>query len=87
MTVKNKKTVWLLAIDDHREAMNYYICDSIEIARKLFEETVRENYFDGTLEEEKELKEQLENDAGGEWLHTDDFVSFYPYEILTKEDV
>lgn len=87
MTVKNKKTVWLLAIDDRREATNYYICDSIETARRLFEETVRENYFDGTSEEEKELEEQLENDAGGEWLYADNFVSFYPYEILTREDV
>lgn len=67
--------------------MNYYIYDTIETARKLFEETVHENYFDGMPEEKKELKEQLENNAGGEWLHTDDFVSFYPYGILTKEDV
>lgn len=87
MADTNRKEVWLLVIDDHREAMNYCICDSIKTARKLFEETVRENYFYGTPEEEKELKEQLENDAGGEWLSTDDFVSFYPYEILTKEDV
>ena len=66
-------------IDDRREATNYYICDSIETARKLFEETVRENYFYGTPEEEKELKKQLENDAGGEWLYADDFVNFQQF--------
>lgn len=86
MIIKNGKIVWLLVIDSHREATNYCICDSIETARKLFEETVRENYFYGTPEEEEDLKEQLENDAGGEWLCADDFVSFYPYEILAKKD-
>lgn len=87
MAVKNE-TVWLLVIDDHREAMNYCICDSIETARKLFEETVRENYFDGTPEEEKELKEQLENDAGGEWEYSvGDYVSYYEYDILTMTDL
>lgn len=86
MAVKNE-TVWLLVIDDHREAMNYCICDSIETARKLFEETVRENYFDGTSEEEKELKKQLENDAGGEWLYANDFVNFYEYDIMSMKDL
>ena len=87
MATKNEKTIWLVVTDDHRCDTTYEICDSVETAHKLFEMIVRENYFDGTQEEEKELKEQLENNAGGEWLHTDDFVSFYPYEILTKEDV
>lgn len=73
--------------DDRREATNYYICDSIETARKLFEETVRENYFYGTPEEEKELKKQLENDAGGEWLYADDFVNFYEYDIMSMKNL
>jgi len=42
MANTNRKEVWLLVIDDHREAISYYTCDTIETARKLFEEIVRE---------------------------------------------
>lgn len=87
MATNNEKTVWLVVTDDHRCDTTYDICDSVEAAHKLFEMIVRENYFDGTPEEEEILQEQLENDAGGEWLYADNFVSFYPYEILTREDV
>lgn len=88
MTVKSNKSVWLVVIDDHRSGTEYRICDSIQTARKVFEDIVRNNYFDGSGEEEKLLKEQLESDTGGEWEYSvGDYVNYYEYDILTMADL
>lgn len=88
MTDKNDKTVWLVVIDDHRSSAEYCVCDSIQAARKMFEDTVRGNYFDDSEEEEKLLKEQLESDTGGGWEYNErDYVSYYEYDVLTMADL
>lgn len=87
MATNNEKTVWLVVTDDHRYDTAYDICDSVEAAHKLFEMIVRENYFDGTPEEEEILQEQLESKSCGFWDYTSDFVSFYACNILTLNDV
>lgn len=88
MTVKNDKSVWLVVIDDHRSGTEYRICDSIQTARKVFEDIVRDNYFDDSEEEERLLKEQLESDTGGEWEYSvGDYVSYFEYDILTMADL
>lgn len=88
MNVKNDKAVWLVVIDDHRSGTEYRIYDSIQAARKMFEDIVRDNYFDDSEKEEKLLKEQLESDIGGEWEYSvGDYVSYYEYDILTMADL
>lgn len=88
MTVKSNKSVWLVVIDDHRSGAEYRICDSIQAARKVFENIVRNNYFDESEKEEKLLKEQLESDTGGEWeYNVGDYVSYFEYDILTMADL
>lgn len=79
--------VYLVVVDDYRNAPEYYICRDAEAAHKLFEKIVRENYYDGTPEEELKLREQLESSDGGEWQYDDITVSYCFYNVLTSNDI
>lgn len=79
--------VYLVVANDYRNAPEYYICRDTEAAHKLFEKIVRENYYDGTPEEELKLREQLESSDGGEWQYDDITVSYYFYNVLTSDDI
>lgn len=81
------KTMWLLVIDDHREATQYKLCDSKDAVKMLFEKVVRENYFDPETSSDEQLMDEVKSDYGGWETDEDDYITFYELPILTAEDV
>lgn len=82
-----ENTVWLLVIDDHRNATQYRVCDSRDAAQKLFEKVVRENYFNPGTSSEERLRDQVRSDCGGWETDEGDYVTFYELPVLTMDDV
>ena len=81
------KTMWLLVIDDHREATQYKLFDSKDAVKMLFEKVVRENYFNPETSSEEQLMDEVKSDYGGWETDEDDYITFYELPILTAEDV
>ena len=75
------RSIWFVV-----SKVNYYMCDTKETAFRLFEKIVRENYFDGTEEEEEELKAQLGSPVA-EWEYEDNYISCSAEKVLTIDDV
>lgn len=82
-----EKTVWLLVIDDHRDATQYRVCDSRDAAQKLFEKVVRENYFYTETSSEERLRDQVRSDCGRWETDEGDYVTFYELPVLTIANI
>ena len=79
------KTVYQIVIDNHFGDPDYYICEDEAAANKLFEQVVRDYFFDPAEDTEEDLQEAVRN---WYWLSDmDDVITCRPFKFLTTKDI